>query len=506
MSGSRIDRKWLLRGGIALLVVAFLVFRDELPEFDLEKIIEDLSAGLGSWTYLLVALLAFLETGAFVGLIAPGEFTVLLGGAVAGQGDISLPLILGITWLSAFCGDSVSFVLGARLGRGFLVRHGERVRITEERLAQVESYFARHGGKTILIGRFIGLVRALAPFIAGTSKMPYSSFAPYSVLGTGLWAVTFILIGYFASQSLDTVAEIVGRGLIWFGFFVGFVVGVVLAVRWLRVPENRDRLAAEMEGRPALRPVLALARRLRPQAVFLWRRVTPGQLGLEFTTLIAVLSVSLFVLVSYWSIVAGDPAATGGDRAALDFSNEIRMGWLDDLAKVVTVLGSGAAIWAVSAAAGLALALARRWLELCVLLVGAVAITVMPELIKELTERPRPADPLTGADGYAFPSGHAAHSTIYTWLAVTLAWRIRPAIAHRTALIAAGVALTALIGLSRVYLRVHWLSDVSGGWSLGFSAFAAAAAVALVIAHIRENQRRDDGAPDPPPEPGGAGH
>ena len=99
MSGSRIDRKWLLRGGIALLVVAFLVFRDALPEFDLEEIIEDLSAGLGSWTYLLVALLAFLETGAFVGLIAPGEFTVLLGGAVAGQGDISLPLILAITWL-----------------------------------------------------------------------------------------------------------------------------------------------------------------------------------------------------------------------------------------------------------------------------------------------------------------------------------------------------------------------------------------------------------------------
>ncbi len=397
-------------------------------------------------------------------------------------------------------------MLGARLGRGFLVRHGERVRITEERLAQVESYFARHGGKTILIGRFIGLVRALAPFIAGTSKMPYSSFAPYSVLGTGLWALTFILIGYFASQSLDTVAEIVGQGLIWFGFFVGFVVAVVVGVRWLRVPENRDRLAAEMEGRPALRPVLALARRLRPQAVFLWRRVTPGQLGLEFTTLIAVLSVSLFVLVSYWSIVAGDPAATGGDRAALDFSNEIRMGWLDELAKVVTVLGSGWALGAVALAAGIALAVGAA-------LAGAVGDAggggrgrgaARPDQGVDGAAAARgPAD---GGDGYAFPSGHAAHSTIYTWLAVTLAWRVSPAIAHRTALIAAGVALTAVVGLSRVYLRVHWLSDVSGGWSLGFSAFAAAAAVALVIAHIRENQRRDDGAPDPPPEPAGAGH
>ena len=181
-----------------------------------------------------------------------------------------------------------------------------------------------------------------------------------------------------------------GQGLIWFGFFVGFVVAVFVGVRWLRVPENRDRLAAEMEGRPALRPVLALARRLRPQAVFLWRRVTPGQLGLEFTTLIAVLSVSLFVLVSYWSIVAGDPAATGGDRAALNFSNEIRMGWLDELAKVVTVLGSGWALGAVALAAGIALAAARRWLELWVMLAGVVAVAVLPDLIKEWTERPRP--------------------------------------------------------------------------------------------------------------------
>ncbi|HET8976494.1 MAG TPA: bifunctional DedA family/phosphatase PAP2 family protein [Solirubrobacterales bacterium] len=506
MKLSGTGRKWALRIAVVALVVAYFAFRDDLPEFNLEEIIKDLSEGLGSWTYLLVGVLAFLETGAGVGLVAPGEFTVLLGGAVAGQGDISLPLILGITWLAAFLGDSVSFILGARLGRGFLVRHGARVRITEERLEQVEAYFARHGGKTILIGRFIGLVRALAPFIAGTSKMPYSSFAPYSVLGTGLWALTFILIGYFASQSLDTVAEIVSRGLIWFGAFVGVVIAVVVGIRWLRVPENRDRLAAEMQRRPALRPVLALARRLRPQAIFLWRRITPGQLGLEFTTVVAVLSVSLFVLISYWSTVGGDPAPTGGDRAALDFSNEIRMGWLNDVAEVVTLLGSGWALAAVALAAGIALAVARRWLELFVMLAGVAVVAVLPEPIKEWTERPRPADPLTGASGYAFPSGHAAHSTIYTWLAITLAWRISPAITHRTALISVGIALTAMVGLSRVYLRVHWLSDVSAGWSLGFSGFAAAAAVALVIAHISDNQRRNDGAPEHPGQPRGTGH
>jgi membrane protein DedA with SNARE-associated domain len=492
----RLDNPWVRRALIVAAVIAFLVFRDRLPDFNLEEIIEDLSRGLGSWTYLLVAALAFLETGAFVGLVAPGEFTVILGGAVAGQGDISLPLILAITWLSAFLGDSVSFMLGAKLGRGFLVRHGERVRITDERLRQVESYFARYGGRTILIGRFIGLVRALAPFIAGTSKMRYGAFAPYSVLGTGLWATTFILIGYFASQSLDTVADIVGRGLVYFGFFVGAIVGLIVLYRYLREAENREKVRAAMERRPALRPLLALAERLRPQAIFLWRRVTPGGLGLELTTLLAVLAVGLFVLISYWSIVSGDPGPTAGDRTALDFFNDIRTGWLDDVADVVTDLGSGYVVFPLAVLSGIALALARRWTELCVLIVGMVLIVVLTHEIKDWTDRPRPTGGLVEADGSAFPSAHAAYATIYTWLAATLAFRIVPGITRRSMVIVAGIVITAAIGISRAYLRVHWLSDVLGGWALGVSCFAAAAAVALIVVHIRNNLR--DARPSEP--------
>jgi membrane protein DedA with SNARE-associated domain/membrane-associated phospholipid phosphatase len=487
----RLDNRWVRLGLIVAAVVAFLMLRDRLPDIDLEEIIKDLSSGLGSWTYLLVAALAFLETGAFVGLVAPGEFTVILGGAVAGQGDISLPLILGITWLSAFLGDSVSFMLGARLGRGFLVRHGERVRITEERLRQVESYFARYGGRTILIGRFIGLVRALAPFIAGTSKLRYGAFAPYSVLGTGLWATTFVLIGYFASQSLDTVADIVGRGLVYFGFFVGAVVGLILLYRYLREPENREEVAAAMERRPALRPLLALARRLRPQAVFLWQRVTPGGLGLELTTLLAALAVGLFVLISYWSVVSGDPGPTAADTTVFDFFNDIRTGWLDEVAEMVTVLGSGYVVFPLAALTALALAVTRRWTELCVLIAGSVLIFVFVEAIKDWTDRPRPPGGLVEADGSSFPSGHAGYATLYTWLAATIALRIVPGITRRSLVIAAGITVTALIGITRAYLRVHWLSDVHAGWALGVSSFAAAAAVALIVVHIRNNLRRD---------------
>jgi membrane protein DedA with SNARE-associated domain/membrane-associated phospholipid phosphatase len=488
---ARIDRKWVVRGLVLAAIVAFFVFRAQLPSINLDEIIEDLSKSLGAWTYLLVGGLAFLETGAFVGLVAPGEFTVMLGGAVASQGDISLPLIIAITWLSAFAGDSVSFLLGARLGRGFLVRHGERFRITSDRLEMVEGYFARHGGKTILLGRFIGLVRALAPFIAGSSRLPYRRFAPYSILGTGLWSIALILIGYFAAQSLDKVTEIVGKGLLVFGIVVGIVVALVVAYRFLREAENRRRVVAEMERRRALRPILQLARRLQPQFAFLWRRLTPGGLGLELTTLVAALSVGLFVLIAYWAVIAGDPGPTPGDRTALDLAHDLQANWLTDLAKVVTALGSGWVTYPLATLAGVFLVVRGRWMEFWALAVGTILIAVLSPEIKVWTDRPRPADPLVSVGGSSFPSGHAAQATLYTWLAVTFGLRVVPGITRRSLVIAAGIVLTALIGLTRAYLRAHWLSDVSSGWALGASCYALAAAVVLVIAHIRDNPPRE---------------
>jgi membrane protein DedA with SNARE-associated domain/membrane-associated phospholipid phosphatase len=488
---SRINPKWIGWGLVAVAIIAFFVFRDELPSLNLDKIIEDLSEGLGAWTYLLVGGLAFLETGAFVGLVAPGEFTVLLGGAVASQGDISLPVIIAVTWLAAFTGDSVSFMLGARLGRGFLVRHGERFRITSERLERVEDYFARYGGRTILIGRFIGLVRALAPFIAGSSKLPYRRFAPYSILGTGLWSIALILLGYFFAQSIDTVTKSVGTGLVVFGIVVGVVVALIVAYRFLREPVNRRRVVSEMERRRALRPLLQLGRRLQPQFEFLGRRLTPGGLGLEFTTLLAALSVALFVLIAYWMVVDGDPGPTPGDRTALDVANDLQAAWLTDVAKAFTTLGSGWVTYPLATLAAIFLAVRARWMEFWALAVGTILIVVLAPEIKVWTDRPRPPDPLVSVEGSSFPSGHAAHATLYTWLAVTLALRVVPGIAPRSLVIAAGIVLTALIGVTRVYLRTHWLSDVSSGWALGASCYALAAAVVLVLAHIRDNPPRD---------------
>ena len=182
---SRGWRKWAVRGAIvAVAIAAYIAFTNCV---DVEKLLEDVSHALGAWTYLLVGVFAFAETGAFVGLLVPGETVMILGGAIAGQGATDIYLLIAIAWVCAFVGDSTSFFIGRRLGRDFLMRHGPRFGIGQERLEQVDDYFERHGGKTIFIGRFVGFVRAFAPFIAGSSGMRYRGFVPYSILGTGLW-------------------------------------------------------------------------------------------------------------------------------------------------------------------------------------------------------------------------------------------------------------------------------------------------------------------------------
>ena len=350
---------------------------------------------------------------------------MIIAGAIAGQGETSIVLTIALVWFSAWAGDTVSFYIGTRLGREFILRHGHRVRITPERFAQVEDYFDRHGGKTILVGRFLGLVRALAPFIAGSSGMRYGAFLPYSVLGTGLWAATFSLLGYFLADNIHLAEDLASRGIFIFGSVVALIVGGVLAFRYLRVPANRAKLATRMDANRFGRPVIALGRRIEPQARFLWRRLTPGNLGLEFTSAMAVLAVALFIVIGYGTIVDDDPGPTPGDETASEVAADLESGWFTDLNEAVTKLGSAEVTLAVALLAVGWLGWRRRWPELAVLVAAVALAHLAVPLLKDALERPRPPDPLASADGDSWPSGHAAYAVIYPWLALTMATRVR---------------------------------------------------------------------------------
>jgi undecaprenyl-diphosphatase len=486
------NRKRLL---IAIVVVAvaagYYLLSQQLGHLNLQDLLEDLSNALGAWTYLIVGAFAFAETGAFVGLVVPGETVMLLGGAVAGQGAIDIYLLIAVAWFSAWLGDTTSFFIGRRLGREFVIENGPHFGISHERFEKVEDYFSRHGGKTIFIGRFISLVRAFAPFIAGSSGMNYRAFVPYSILGTGLWASAHILIGYFFSRSIDSAARYAGRGAFLLASAIVVVVVVVVAVRYLRVESNRRAIAAWLEGHEATRWLVRLTRRFRPQLLFLWERVTPGgTFGLEFTTLMAIFAVAAFVLVAYTVIVSGEPGPTPGDTTAIEIAERLQMGWLTHVAKVFTQLGSSVVTGLLAFAAAVLLAARRRWAELWVLIAAAVLIVVGAHELKAAVDRPRPGGGLIAVSGSSFPSIHAAYSTFYVWLAVTIVMRLRPGMARKAAVVVSGIALTVLVGLSRVYLSVHYFSDVSSGWALGAAAFSLCAAVALTVTTVRQNGGR----------------
>jgi len=480
-------RKRLLIGAAVVVVgLVYYFISRQLGHLDLQNLLEELSETLGAWTYLLVGFFAFAETGAGVGLVVPGETVMLLGGAVAGQGAIDVYLLIAIAWFAAWLGDTFSFFLGRRLGREFVLKHGGRVGISNERFEKVEDYFSRHGGKTIFIGRWISLVRALAPFIAGSSRMSYRGFVPYSILGTGLWASLHILVGYFFSRSIETAGHYAARGAFALAMLIAIVIGTVYIVRFLKVEANRERVVRRMEEHRATAWMVDIAR--RRELRFLWDRVTPGgTFGLEFTSLMAALAVSLFVLVAYTVIVGGEPGPTPGDETAAEVVEWLRTGFLTSLAKVVTVLGSAGFTWALAVIGAALLAWRRRWVEFWVLLAGMTITQIGIVGIEDSVDRPRPPEPLVSSSGSSFPSAHAAHSVIYLWLAVTIVLRLRPGMARATAVVVTGIVLTALVGLSRVYLQVHYLSDVNAGWALGAAAFSFCALVGLVVSQVRQN-------------------
>ena len=220
----------------------------ELPS--LEEAIEGVGTTLGGWTYLVVGGLAFLEAAAFVGLLAPGEFAVVFGGIIAGRGDIELVPLIAVVWFAAFAGDLTSYAFGRKVGRGWALRYGSGFGVTPNRLEWAEGYFASHGGKTIVLGRFVGIVRALAPFIAGTSRMRLRTFLLADIVGTGLWSVTFSVLGYLFWQSLDRALELARTGKLGLFGLLALVALGIAAYRLLGTKSRRRRTVEWLRRRP----------------------------------------------------------------------------------------------------------------------------------------------------------------------------------------------------------------------------------------------------------------
>jgi membrane protein DedA with SNARE-associated domain len=195
----------------------------------------------GVTVYLVVAGLVIAESGFVIGFFVPGEIAVVLGGVLANEHRVNLVVMLVVANAAAIGAFFIGYAVGSLIGPWLLERRLLRSNPAVERTRQL---LARRGGPAVLVGRFVAVVRAILPALAGLSDIPFRTFVPYNVVGGLVWATLYTLVGYAVGKSYKHLLSTIG---VWSYVVVGAVV-VALVVNHFRLRRQHRRAAVEQPG------------------------------------------------------------------------------------------------------------------------------------------------------------------------------------------------------------------------------------------------------------------
>ncbi|TAN25808.1 MAG: phosphatase PAP2 family protein [Castellaniella sp.] len=424
---------------------------------------------LGYWAAFFAALL---ETALVVGLFLPGSTLLLLLGAWAAGGYLDFGDLLWFAIAGAVLGDNFNYWLGERYGQKWT--RGGVWFLTPSHFEKAHRFFERHGAKSVFLGRFIPSVKEIAPFVAGTVQMRYRTFLFWNFLGAIGWGVQWVGGGYLFGQSLKLAETWMSRA--------GMVLVAVLiawALLWLL-----QRFVVR-KGRDAWRVAVSLIRSIkealgRNAYVRRWVRRHPASIrflagridrthfqGLPLTVLALAFTYVLALFAGIVEDVVTSDPIVAIDHATAQLVATFRAPaaippfvWITDLGQlpvvgVLLVIGA-LLLWLVNRKYAIVGLLVSSW--------GAVAFSALGKLA---FERPRPTEAVLLETSYSFPSGHATIAVAfygfvgYLLIRSVARWRTRVNLFFST------VGLVFLIGLSRIMLGAHYLSDVWAGYLVG---------------------------------------
>lgn len=161
----------------------------------LDKYLSMIFSTFGVWTYVILFLVIFAETGLIIFPFLPGDSLLFAIGAFAALGYVNVTAILISLFFAAVIGDSVNYWIGRHFGQRIV--DNPKIPINQEHIDQTQAYYDKNGGKTIIMARFIPIIRTFAPFVAGVSKMKYRDFMIFNIVGGFTWVFGFVLLGYF---------------------------------------------------------------------------------------------------------------------------------------------------------------------------------------------------------------------------------------------------------------------------------------------------------------------
>ncbi len=453
---------------------------------------------LGSWSYWIAFAAALAETTIGIGLILPGSTFILFLGALSARGYLNPGDLICFSVLGAIVGDNLNFYLGRKYGAKWL--KGGFWLLKPDHIEKAGHFMDAHGAKSIFLGRFIPSVKEIVPFIAGSLKMKPGTFMFWNVLGAIGWGFEWVLAGYIFAQSLSLAALWLSRaGLL---FAVLFICGIILYIfKWLIVRKGKQFFIISASLYRSIKEAV-----LQNENMALWVQKHPRSisfLSARFDTAVfSGLTLSILTLAFIYvaalfggiveDLITADPIVAADIRIA-NLLSALRTDTLTHVFTWITALGKSKLILGFMAISVGLLWLWRKHQYILPFLITIVGSETFTHIGKLAFHRPRPETALYAEHSFSFPSGHATIAVAFYGFAGYLTARFAHGWNRKANIFFTTMLLIIMIGFSRIYLGVHYVSDVWSGYLVG----AMWLIITISLSEWLRQKEKDEGSKPP---------